>query len=565
MKVDIHISPNDEKVQHWRSFRLFNGYRVAQAALLGAMPFMPWIHSDSIKGVDKNYIFYIAGLYVVLAGLGFVWSLLFRKRFYAQVTIQVIVDAICLNALLFLAGGFRSGMGGLLLISVAGASLVAQGRLALFYAALISMFSMGMEFTSMLFGIDDDDRMSRTGFLCLSFFVTAISANLLGRRGLANAELARKRGVERDNQRQISERIMERIQDGVLVVDAEGRVQNSNLSARSILERFDLEGTKLSGIAAELALGYQDWQTGNDRGAIELVGPTGRIYTARFADSRASNGAALIFLEDLGKLRDEAQQLKLASLGRLTASIAHEIRNPLAAISHASELLMEEVKTPLQDRLMRIVRENTGRLDRIIQDVLIMGRQRIVQREAPERCEFIALRHYLGEFIREIELQENLEEGVLLVRSPPEATLQFMSEQLHQVLWKLTMNALRYATRGKGAVRLEVSLPGDGVELHVIDDGPGIPGELREQIFDPFFTTSVHGTGLGLHIARELCEANNVRLILGAEGPGAHFILKGRSELCQPPQSQTMNETQETQRAAFWSSTTKLTSGNSSS
>ena len=546
----------ESKYQHWRSFRLFNSYRMIATLLLSAMPFMPWITSDSIKSADKNYIVAVGAFYFVLAALGFTWSLLFRKQFHAQVTIQLAVDVICLNVLLFLMGGFRSGMGGLLLVSVAGASLVAQGRLALFYAALTSMSSMGMEFASMLFGVVDDDRMSRTGFLCLSFFVTAISANLLGRRGLANAELARRRGVERDNQRQISECIMERIQDGVLVVDVEGRVLSSNLSARSILERFNMEGAALSSIAVELALGYQNWRAGHSQGAIELVGATGRTFTARFADSRASNGAALIFLEDLGKLRSEAQQLKLASLGRLTASIAHEIRNPLAAISHAGELLMEEVRTPLQDRLVHIVRDNTERLDRIIRDVLVMGRQRIVQRETPERRESIALRHYLNEFTKTILHQENLDDSVIEVRSPPEAEMGFVPEQLHQVLWNLVMNALRYSTKGPGSVRLEVRLPGDGVELRVIDDGPGIPTELREQIFDPFFTTSVRGTGLGLHIARELCDANGVRLMLGADGlgGGAQFILKGRMESWQnQAQEPQAKETPETPPTAFWS------------
>lgn len=545
----------ESKYQHWRSFRLFNIYRLVQAVLLGSMPFMPWLKLNLASVADKDYIVYIGGFYAVLVALGLLWSLLFRKRFHAQVSVQLFIDVLCIDALMFILGGLRSGMGGLLLVSVAGASLVAQGRLALFYASLASVFVLVMESSAMLFGESDSARLAQAGFLSLGFFATAASAYMLGRRVLTNAELARQRGLERDNQRQISERIMERIQDGVLVVDVEGRVLSSNLSARSILERFNLEGTALSGISVELTLGYQNWRAGNSQGAIELVGPTGRTFTARFADSHASNGAVLIFLEDLGKLREEAQQLKLASLGRLTASIAHEIRNPLAAISHASELLMEEIQSPLQDRLMHIVRDNTERLDRIIQDVLVMGRQRIVQRETPERRESIALRHYLNEFTRTIQIQEALEDGVIVVLAPPEAAMGFVPEQLHQVLWNLVMNALRYSTKGQGAVRLEVRLPGDGVELHVIDDGPGIPTELREQIFDPFFTTSVRGTGLGLHIARELCDANGVRLMLGAEGlgsGGAQFILKGRMESWQN-QSQQAKDTPEAPPTAFWS------------
>jgi two-component system sensor histidine kinase PilS (NtrC family) len=525
------LMEQEEKHQHWRSFQLFNLYRVVQAALLSAMPFMPWVKFN-IMGGDKLLVCYIGLGYVVLASLGLLCSLFFRKHFHAQMTAQIIVDILCVNVLMFVLGGLSSGMGGLLLISVAGASLVAQGRLALLYASMATLSILGLGSVEVLLGGSDSVRVSQAGLLSLGFFATAISAHLLGRRVLSNALLARQRGLERDNQQKISDRIMARMQDGVLVVDVAGRILSCNPRARSILGRFDLEGMMLYDIAAELASSYLDWRSGNQRGAVELSSMSGGTFVARFVDSYASNKAVLVFLEDLGKLREEAQQLKLASLGRLTASIAHEIRNPLAAISHASELLMEEVRTPLQDRLMHIVRDNAQRLERIIQDVLVMGRQRIGQQDDPERRKPIALRHYLNEFAKTIQAQEALDDDVLVVRSPPEATLGFVSEQLHQVLWNLVMNALRYSTRSQGAVRLEVRLPGDGVELHVIDDGPGIPSELRAQIFDPFFTTSVRGTGLGLHIARELCEANDVRLLLGTEGPGGHFILKGKVETC---------------------------------
>jgi two-component system sensor histidine kinase PilS (NtrC family) len=554
----------EEKYQHWRSFLLFNFYRLAQATLLSAMPFMPWIKLD-IAGIEKYYVCYIGGGYVVLVALGLVCSLFFRKRFHAQMTAQIIVDILCINALMFVLGGLRSGMGGLLLVSVAGASLVAQGRLALLYASMATLSILGLGFVDVLVGESDSVRVSQAGLLSLGFFATAISAHLLGRRVLSNAVLARQRGLERDNQQKISDQIMARMQDGVLVVDAAGRILNSNPQARSILGRFDLEGATLGDIAEELASSYLDWRTGDQRGVMELASPTGGAFIARFVDSHASNKAVLVFLEDLGKLRKEAQQLKLASLGRLTASIAHEIRNPLAAISHASELLMEEINTPLQDRLMRIVRDNTHRLDRIIQDVLVLGRQRVTRQEGVEGQEPIALRHYLSEFVQALQSQEALEEGVIQVNSPSDAELCFVPEQLRQVLWNLVMNALRYSSRRLGAVRLEVRLPGDDVELHVIDDGPGIPGELREQIFDPFFTTSARGTGLGLHIARELCETNGVRLALGAEGLGGHFILKGRKESCQSPQPPAKNDVEETSPTVSSSSTTKRTSANSSS
>ncbi|MDR2364380.1 MAG: HAMP domain-containing histidine kinase, partial [Zoogloeaceae bacterium] len=279
--------------------------------------------------------------------------------------------------------------------------------------------------------------------------------------------------------------------------------------------------------------GYRKWRSGLARGALEFSCADERKVSARFVLTQASNDAALIFLEDLGKLREAAQQLKLASLGQLTASIAHEIRNPLAAISHASELFMEETaNTPptLQTRLIRIVRDNTLRLDRIIQDVLVLGRQSAKQTDlAAER---LSLGPYLAEFARNLRTQESVGENVIQTRADEQAEFRFNPEQLQQVLWNLVTNALRYASRQPGAVRLEAKDAGKSVELHIFDDGSGIPRELRDQIFDPFFTTSARGTGLGLHIARELCAANGTRLSLG-EGPGGHFILlqdKGDAE-----------------------------------
>jgi two-component system sensor histidine kinase PilS (NtrC family) len=523
----------DDRYQHWRSFGLFNLYRLVQAVSLGVMPFLPWFKLDihlNIDHVDERYIFGIGAVYTMLVGAGLLGAQFFRKRFYAQVSLQVLVDIICIGALMFIVDSLRSGLGGLLLISVAGASLLAQGRLALLYAALATLSVFGSGFAKVLAGESDGMQMaSKAGFLGLGFFATAISSYLLGRRVLFNAALARQRGLERDNQRKISDRIMTRMQDGVLVVDAAGRILNSNPSARSILGRFDLEGLTLDKIEAELASRYLDWRAGDRRGAVELAGSAGRAFTARFVDSYASNKAVLIFLEDLDRFREEAQQLKLASLGRLTASVAHEIRNPLAAISHATELLMEEARTPLQDRLMCIIRDNIQRLDHIVRDVLVLGRQRVARQMTHQ--DRVVLLPYLSKFAEDIQSQEALEDGVIQVLAPPEAEFCFEPEQLHQVLWNLVMNALRYSSRSQGAVRLEIRLPGNDVELHIIDDGPGIPNELREQIFDPFFTTSVRGTGLGLHIARELCEANGVRLALGTEGPGGHFILKERKHV----------------------------------
>ncbi len=512
----------------WRSFRLFNAYRLVLALLLCATPLIPWVDSTRLAEVERYHVYLAGGCYALVVGLGLALSLRWTKRFYAQLTTQMLCDAVGINVMMFILGGLKSGLGVVLLVSVAGASLVARGRLALFYAALASVSLLCTEALGMLLRNVDSLLVMQAGFLSMGFFATAISAHLLGRRLASNEELARRRGVELDDQMRISRRVLERMQDGVLVVDRQGNILRTNPRAQAILGSGAREGETLSGCYPDLARSYRAWRSGEGAKRVELGGDFIQEMAARFVRTRSSNGAALIFLEDLGKLREQALQLKLASLGRLTASIAHEIRNPLSAISHAGDLLAEESRGPMQERLLRIIRDNTLRLDRIIQDVLVLGRQRNVDQDV------ISLDSYLADFAKEIIAQEHLDESVLQLQLPAGAQLCFERGQLHQVLWNLVSNALRHSSRHAGAVRLEVRLPGDGVELHIIDDGPGIPRNLREQIFEPFFTTANRGTGLGLHIARELSEANGARLLLGSEGPGGHFVLKGRSDPCQP-------------------------------
>jgi two-component system sensor histidine kinase PilS (NtrC family) len=253
---------------------------------------------------------------------------------------------------------------------------------------------------------------------------------------------------------------------------------------------------------------------------------------ARFERTASSDGEVLVFLDDVGRIKERAQQLKLASLGRLTASIAHEIRNPLSAIGHAGELLREERRGEMQDRLLRILNDNVIRLDRIVGDILELGRQ---SRAEPE---LLRVDEFCAGFVEHFNATESLVPGVVVLEGVSPLNLCFDRSHLHQVLWNLVSNALRHSSRGLGAVRIELgSVQGDGrVELHVIDDGPGVPENVREQIFEPFFTTHTLGTGLGLFIARELCATNGASLTLAESSSGAHFIVAGRNDTCLLPE-----------------------------
>ena len=246
------------------------------------------------------------------------------------------------------------------------------------------------------------------------------------------------------------------------------------------------------------------------------------------------NGGTLIYLEDLGRAQTEAQQMKLAAMGRLTASIAHEVRNPLSAINQAAQLL-EEDKAVAPDgmRLLAMIRNNSKRIDRIVGEVLQLNRR---DRQQPET---ILLADFLRSLCEEIVQAENIPAGSIQIIAPDDLVVIFDRGHFNQILWNLVRNAWQHCQKREASVRLNAraGYMGDAVIFELADDGPGIPAELRGQIFEPFFTTRVGGTGLGLYIARELADANGSTLELLQKSPGAQFrmTLKRASASSAPP------------------------------
>ena len=230
----------------------------------------------------------------------------------------------------------------------------------------------------------------------------------------------------------------------------------------------------------------------------------------------------MLFIEDMSRTREQAQQLKLAALGRLTANIAHEIRNPLAAISHASELLNEEKRAEDRSRLTRIIHDNTQRLERLVSDVMQLNRRDRVAAEP------VPLRPWLDAFIEEFVANQSVDASRFAVDAGGDPSVRVDREHLSQVMWNLARNALRYARAEPGSVRIVTREFAGRVELSVIDNGPGVPAAIQGQLFEPFFTTEAKGTGLGLYLARELCAANRATLEYVDDAPGAHFRIQCR-------------------------------------
>ncbi|HEX5393507.1 MAG TPA: PAS domain-containing sensor histidine kinase [Rhodocyclaceae bacterium] len=507
---------------YWRSLHYFHIYRMLVALLFGIALVLPSsLMPFSIQTAPIAE--WLVRAYL-LAAVGFFVLLRWRPHFNLLLTIEVTVDVAVLTALMHLSGGNRSGISYMLLVVLAGAGLVGQGRLTMFYASLASVAVLLEQGSRLLDGSADLSDFTYTGIICAGYFGTAATAHLLSRRAVASELLAEERGNELAVQLRINEQVIRDMQDGVLVVDGEGRVRQHNRQAEALCHVAGREPIELDDFCHDLARRYPEWRTwGREVETVVTLPGGNRPLHVRYVPAGVGEDS-LIYLADTARLQAQAQQLKLAALGRLTANMAHEIRNPLAAISHAGELLQDEQDPALQARLLRIISENTQRLNRLVTDVLELGRRDKTQ------IETIRLQPFLESFVEELAVADASAAKVLSVECPPAATLLFDRGHLNRLLGNLVGNAVRYCSGVPGSVHIRVEMPAGAntVELHVEDDGPGIEASARIRVFEPFFTTRSTGTGLGLYIARELCEANGAILVLLDGEGGAHFRMAGR-------------------------------------
>lgn len=489
----------------WKSLGLFNLSRMVLAGVLLAAILL--YRDGRAFGASNPALFYKTVIVYFFLSLCFWWALKkVRTVFSAHLAIQAVTDIVVVSLLLHASGGIRSGLGILLLMPLAAAASVSRGRMSMFFAALAT-FALLVENTYWVlqYEIGLADYLP-SGLMAAGCFAVALLTNRLARRLVANEQLVRQRSADLRNQLEINRLVIRDMPTGVLSVDADGKVRFANPEAERLLGRQFLAGSHLRSLAPTLQSAHERWRSSSGP-ARPQVNLGGRDIQIRLLDAAGGEqGDCLIFLEDSSRLREQAQQLKLAALGRLTANIAHEIRNPLSAINHAAELLNEEA-APEANRLTRIIIENAARLDRIVREVLQLNRR---DRAAPE---VVRLTEFLQGFVEQICASEDVPVDAFRLHLPLDSHVYFDRQHLHQILWNLVTNAWRHSSQRSGCVHLIVLTRPDGIiELHVVDDGAGI-GEVHVvQVFEPFFTTDSRGTGLGLYIARELAAANRALL-----------------------------------------------------
>jgi len=439
-----------------------------------------------------------------------------------------LLDILTINLLLQAGGTQSRPLSLLFIIAIFGTATVLPGRLSLLVAALCTLSVLAQAALRVYRQQSEVVELLHSGILGVVFFAAAVAVRQLMRRASAHELLARQQAEDIRELQQLNEKIVRRMRTGIIVMNGRGQVQLINDSARMLLG-LAAEPPTLIGqaVPAVLMNAWRDWR----HNPQHLPRPFqthagGATLQASFsALSRGDFEQCLTFLEDTRLVAQQAQSLKLESLGRLTASIAHEIRNPLGAISHAAELLGESTTLSLEDqRFSRIITSQSARVNQVIQNVLNLSRKQDIK---PRQLDLIG---HLREFIRQYREQAGGCPDIRLDSAISSIAITFDPSQLDQVLTNLFDNGLRYSYQHTGRRTLTVIAgndPDSGLPLlDIIDQGSGIPADKLPKIFEPFYTTEGQGTGLGLYLAREICEAHQTQLIyLGIDGEQSCFRL----------------------------------------
>ena len=509
----------------WRPLQLLNLYRLLISGGLCTLLVTESRHS-LFNEINSAPLVIISICYLICSLFYVVTISSQTPSFNKQVALHVVTDIIAITLLAHYGGGFGNDIAILLAVSIAGGSVLSTSRNALFFAALASVAVLADAFYS------HTVSYGHAGVLGITFFATAILAAYLAQRIRNSEHLAEQRGSELLTMEQLTRYVIQRMQTGVLVLDGNNQLRLMNQSTQQLLAVDENNQHLCLDLYPDLKQELLRWQ--NDgryqpqslkmrQGAMELM--------PRFAQlgRKEENAGTLVFLEDNTALAQQAQQLKLASLGHLTASIAHEIRNPLGAISHAGQLLAESAEIHKNDkRLTKIISEQSRRLDKIVDNVMQLSQRKAIHTEA------IELNDWLYRIKKEFCQSMNLNDDCLTILSHTSPYIAYFDpSHLHQIIWNLCTNALRHGQTSASqtdlsAVKITLRLDSDGQAylpiLEVSDQGPGIDKQMLDRIFEPFFTTSHAGTGLGLYIARELCSNNQAHLnYVDKDNTGACF------------------------------------------
>lgn len=494
-----------------RIFRIYSFYTVLLAALFMGFYLFDgdnnWWQTRSTKLLPV-----MLTAYCFLAAANLLVSYTQNLNNPKNITPYFLIDILIIGVLLLFVAPSHDEFGLMMLISVSVASIILPRQLGLLCTAIASIILLSTSLASANY-----DKLFQNGVLASVYFFTNFLLYFFQKRlQSAQSNVAQTVGQLRQIEK-LNEMIIQRMQTGIVVCNGWGKILLINRAAQEKIGIFATGQTLPEQVIERL----KEWLGSNRQNPNPMPsvnGSTSILLSFAIIDDKTN----LMFIEDSDVYNQKAQNLKLASMGRFAASIAHEIRNPLSAINHASQLLDEaEYLQPADKRLCDIISQQITRVELIVQNVLQIAKRQ------PSQTQSFDLKNWLYTF-----------QGDFLTRYPKvniqisglDMNVNFDPSQLHQVLWNLAENSQRYGKNQQGECNIELLCDRDEYSdrpcLIISDNGQGIADDKRNFLFEPFFTTSVDGTGLGLYIAQELAQANQGELrYYDNKKPGACFRL----------------------------------------
>ncbi len=510
-------SPPLQEQQNVSLFRIYVAYRSILSIVLLLSP----LSSETrrlLGGLNPEVYLIVAIVFLAtnLVLLALMQTRLIHNR--ATLFSVFFIDILVISVLSDTSGGMSSGLP-ILLLATAAASAVVIDLASI--ATLIAALSVIAILADTLRLINEEvlpfDSLLPAGLLSALVFAVSLLIQMVARRvGRAEA-LARARTDDLYNLQRLNEQIVRNLQTGILLVYADGSVRVMNQAAARLLDPerpMALEqGRRLADYHPLLAQQFSLWQESgtHDAKPLHIADDAPQVLASFSPLEDSGDGYALVFLEDYTAVTQQAQSLKLTSLGRLTASIAHEIRNPLGAVSHAAQLLGESEQLAANDQeLAGIIQHHAKRMNSVIENVLQISRR---QPPNPQR---LALKGWLQSFLEQYRQTQAGAVDVELALPEDWLEITFDPAHLERVLGNLLDNGLRHSQSvngsGRVSIRVEKVPQAQRCVVDVVDSGPGVAESERAKLFEPFYTTVDKGTGLGLYLSKELCEINNATL-----------------------------------------------------
>lgn len=508
-----------------RELYFFNLYRLLASVVYMGLIFSPmagdWI-SISHNSLGRT----VALAYCLVAVILLVSTDRMRQNMSASIGMALALDAVAASLILLSIRGGHSSIPMMLMVNVGVGALLLPFRQSIMLAFLAAIGVLAPPLISFLTAIPTDRSIIEAALFGVAYIAVAALCAYLGRQMRETEALAEQRGVDLLNLEQVNDLIIRRMKTGVLLVDDANHILRINEAAWHLIGNPSPNQRDLGEVAAELSRRLYHWRNSGriDQNPVALAADVPEVIP-RFSRMAPNDDThILIFLDDTSLLSRRAEEMTLASLGRLSASIAHEIRNPLAAIRYSAQLLAESESMEEEDRrLVEIVNNHCTRANEVIENILQLSRR---ERSRPES---IDLNAWALAFVEEYKQGNDLgQDHLRAITQNRQIEAMVDPQHLQQVVWNLVQNAIRYG-REPGAVARVVVVARLATDkgppvLEVVDRGPGIPAKVAAQIFDPFYTTSEYGTGLGLYLAKQMCESSQATLdYVPVAGGGACF------------------------------------------